>query len=77
MANGWTLERRQRQAAMIRNWKPWERSTGARTLAGKAKSAKNAIKHGMKSAASLAQWRELREFMTKCNQTEKEVREFS
>ncbi len=28
MANGWTSERRARQAALIQRWKPWERSTG-------------------------------------------------
>jgi hypothetical protein len=26
--NGWNAERRQRQSELIRNWKPWERSTG-------------------------------------------------
>ena len=37
MANGWTPERRARQAVLIRNWKPWERSTGPRTTDGKVK----------------------------------------
>ena len=41
MANGWTPERRARQAAMIRTWKPWERSTGPRTIDGKARVARN------------------------------------
>ena len=31
MGNGWTPERRERQAALIRSWKPWEHSTGPRT----------------------------------------------
>jgi hypothetical protein len=44
MANGWTPERRARQAALIRTWKPWERSTGARTAAGKVRSSRNADK---------------------------------
>ena len=44
MANGWTPERRARQAALIRNWRPWERSTGARTATGKARSSRNADK---------------------------------
>jgi hypothetical protein len=35
-----------RQAALIRNWKPWELSTGPRTEAGKARSAANAFKGG-------------------------------
>ena len=42
MANGWTQERRARQAALIRIWKPWECSTGPRTAAGKARSSSNA-----------------------------------
>lgn len=44
MANGWTPERRARQAALIRTWKPWERSTGAKTATGKARSSRNADK---------------------------------
>lgn len=42
MANGWTPERRARQAALIRTWKPWARSTGPRTAEGKAQAATNA-----------------------------------
>lgn len=48
--NGWTPERRKRQAEMIKNWKPWERSTGAKTEAGKEASKMNAEKHGMRGA---------------------------
>ena len=36
MANGWTPERRARQAELIRQWRPWEKSTGPKTEAGKA-----------------------------------------
>ncbi len=36
MANGWTPERRARQAEMIRQWRPWEKSTGPRTRERKA-----------------------------------------
>ena len=46
MANGWTPERRQRQAEAIRQWQPWARSTGPRTEAGKAKTCRNAWKGG-------------------------------
>jgi hypothetical protein len=46
MANGWTSERRARQAALIRSWRPWKRSTGPRTPEGKAKVARNAYKGG-------------------------------
>lgn len=38
---GWTPERRQRQAELIRTWKPWTRSTGPRTVAGLAKATRN------------------------------------
>lgn len=46
----WTLEERQRQSALIRQWKPWEQSTGPRTEAGKATASENALTHGMRSA---------------------------
>ena len=42
----WTPEQRQRQRELIQRWKPWEKSTGARTAEGKAKVSKNAIKTG-------------------------------
>ena len=38
----WTPERRTRQAEIIRSTKPWERSSGPRTEAGKAISSQNA-----------------------------------
>jgi len=46
MKNGWTQERRKRQAELIKNWKPWAHSTGPRTAEGKAKTARNADKGG-------------------------------
>ena len=46
MANGWTPERRARQAELIRQWRPWEKATGPRTEAGKAKTSQNAYKGG-------------------------------
>jgi hypothetical protein len=47
MATEWTEDRRARQAALIRAWKPWERSTGPRTPAGKATASRNAYKGGL------------------------------
>ncbi len=44
MANGWTPERRARQAELIRSWRPWERATGPRTAEGKARTSLNAYK---------------------------------
>jgi len=53
MANGWTPERRERQAKLIQQWRPWEKSTGPRTKAGKDKVSQNAYKGGF--------WIQLRE----------------
>ena len=49
MANGWTPERRAKQSEQIKSWKPWEKSTGAKTHEGKNKSKMNALKHGCRS----------------------------
>jgi len=46
MATPWTLERRQRQAEVIRRWRPWEQSTGPRTPEGKERVSRNACKGG-------------------------------
>jgi hypothetical protein len=54
MANGWTPERRARQAEMIKRWAPWSKSTGPRSEAGKAVASMNALKHGTWSAEWLA-----------------------
>lgn len=47
--NGWTQERRLRQSEAIKSWKPWEKSTGAKTTEGKEHSKMNAFKHGGRS----------------------------
>jgi len=41
MSNGWTPERRERQAVAIRCWKPWRFSTGPGTADGKRRSSRN------------------------------------
>lgn len=43
----WTPEERLKQAELIRNWQPWKQSTGAKTPIGKARSSRNAYKHGL------------------------------
>lgn len=48
-----TPEHRRLRAELIKGWKPWEKSTGPRSEAGKAKSSRNADKGG--------QWQELRD----------------
>jgi hypothetical protein len=42
--NGWTLERRAKQSAMMHQWKPWKQSTGAKTKEGMDKSKMNAMR---------------------------------
>jgi hypothetical protein len=59
-AKGWSEERRARQAALIRGWSPWRRSTGPRTDEGKAISARNATRHGRSSRAFIARLRRIR-----------------
>lgn len=46
MANGWTPERRARQSAVIRQWRPWEKLTGPKSEDGKARSAMGGFKGG-------------------------------
>ncbi len=49
MANGWTEERRRKQAAAIKKWQPWKNSTGPKSDKGKARSSLNALKTGGRS----------------------------
>ena len=42
MATTWTPERRARQAELIRQWMPWAKSTGPKSLEGKQRVSKNA-----------------------------------
>ena len=55
MANGWTPERRARRAKLIKQWRPWEKSTGPKTQVGKEKISQNAYKGGT--------WKQLRELV--------------
>lgn len=52
MARVWTEEQKQRQRELIQEWRPWEKSTGPRSGAGKLVSSRNAYKGGL--------WLELR-----------------
>jgi hypothetical protein len=42
----WTAEQRQRQRELIQRWKPWTKSTGAKTPEGKRRSSQNSLKTG-------------------------------
>lgn len=48
-ARHWTAEQRALQAEKIRQWKPWTKSTGARTPEGQAISSRNAYKGGWRT----------------------------
>jgi hypothetical protein len=65
MANGWTQERRAWQAELIRQWRPWEKSTGPRTQAGKDVVSRNADKGGT--------WRLLRELARAMREQQKHL----
>ena len=70
--NGWTTERRQRQAELIRTWQPWVKSTGPRSLEGKERVAVNAWRGGHRAQLREltkmvnAQCRQARELVAYC-----------
>jgi len=68
--NGWTLERRRKQSEAIRKWKPWQRSTGPKTVEGKSRVSLNAFKHGMRSA----EIRQIEAVLAEQARTERELR---
>lgn len=60
---GWSPERRARQAELIRALEPWKKSTGPRTEAGKARCAQNTLKRGYRSRAHIEKKREDRQII--------------
>lgn len=60
-SSGWSPERRSAHTEAMRRWKPWEKSTGPTSAAGKARSSQNAFKHGSYSALERELSRLLRE----------------
>ncbi len=47
MARNWTPEERKKQSDKVKDWKPWQDSTGPKTPEGKETSKHNATKHGL------------------------------
>ena len=46
-ARKWTTEQRKQQSLKVRQWQPWQHSTGAKTIDGKARASRNAFKVGL------------------------------
>ena len=67
MANGWTPERRTKQAALIRTWRPWEQSSGPKSAEGKARTSRNGYKGGHRAT--------LRELARELNEALREQRD--
>ncbi len=64
-SKSWTPERRAKQSERINKSKPWEKSTGPKTVAGKAVSSKNALHR-----------EDIRELRTKLDQARGFLRDF-
>jgi len=67
MAHGWTPDRKAKQRKAIYRWRPWEKSTGPKSKAGKDRVALNAFKHGKRSREAMAEMRLLREILRECD----------
>ena len=67
MVNGWTLERRAKQAESIRLWKPWKQSTGPKSVEGKERVGRNAWTGGHRA--------QLRELTKMVNEQVRQARE--
>jgi hypothetical protein len=63
-ARQWTAAQRAERAVLIRSTQPWLRSTGPRTLAGKARSRTNAFKGAERPLARVLA-RELNEVLAR------------
>ncbi len=65
----WTPQERQIQRELIKQWKPWEQSTGARTKEGKARSSQNALKHGFRSREQIELRKQVNELIRQYKET--------
>lgn len=80
LASGWTSAKRKTQSDRTRAQKPWLLSTGPKTETGKKRVARNALKHGQRSARTIRFKRILRQakkylaFVRHLNRVERERR---
>jgi hypothetical protein len=68
----WTPEARKKQSGLSQQQKPWLHATGPRTAAGKARSSRNAVKHGFYTGKYLEFQKVLqlhRRFLARLNKT--------
>ena len=70
MSNHWTEKHRKAQSRRIHEWKPWEKSTGAKTPEGKKRVSQNGLKHGGRSAEAIA----VRRLLHQMEKLEREAR---
>jgi hypothetical protein len=56
----WTPEAREKQRQLIKQWQPWERSTGPRTEQGKEISSQNARRTALSDKELVAGLRKMR-----------------
>jgi hypothetical protein len=62
-ASGWTAERKAKQRAAIYRWRPWEKSTGPKTAAGKEATGRNSLKHGATTRQAKAERRTVKRLL--------------
>lgn len=73
-SSSWTTARRAAASARMHTRKPWLKSTGPRTAAGKSRACMNALKHGNRSAAVITAHRETVHYLRQQRAFLKQVR---